>query len=63
MAVHGSDREEWRQPAQPAEEEQHEAHEPPRGALLITCGYLVLIVSLWLQVYLQLLSNGGLPRL
>jgi hypothetical protein len=43
-------------------EEEHESHEPPRGALLITCGYLVLIVTLWLQVYLQLLSNGGVPR-
>lgn len=44
---------------QPVAEEEHEAHEPPRGALLITCGYLVLIVALWLEVYLQLLSNGG----
>lgn len=51
-------------PAQalPATEEEHESHEPPRGALLITCGYLVLIVALWLEVYLQLLSNGGVPR-
>jgi hypothetical protein len=48
--------------AQPAAEEEHESHEPPRGALLITCGYLVLIVALWLEVYLQLLSNGGVPR-
>jgi hypothetical protein len=48
-------------PAQvhPAAEEDHETHEPPRGALLITCGYLVLIVALWLEVYLQLLNNGG----
>lgn len=43
-------------------EEEHESHEPPRGALLITCGYLVLICTLWLQVYLQLISNGGVPR-
>jgi hypothetical protein len=43
-------------------EEEHEAHEPPRGALLITCGYLVLITALWIEVYLQLLSNGGVPR-
>jgi hypothetical protein len=42
--------------------EVHESHEPPRGALLITCGYLVLICALWLQVYLQLISNGGVPR-
>ena len=42
--------------------EVQESHEPPRGALLITCGYLVLICALWLQVYLQLISNGGVPR-
>ncbi len=45
------------------EEEAHESHEPPRGALLITCGYLVLICVLWLEVYLQLINNGGVPRL
>lgn len=45
-----------------AEEEEHGSHEPPRGALLLTFGYLLVIVSLWLQVYLQLLSNGGVPR-
>lgn len=43
-------------------EEGHDAHEPPRGALLITCGYLLVICMLWLQVYLQLVSNGGVPR-
>lgn len=43
-------------------EEEHDAHEPPRGALLITCGYLLVICMLWLQVYLQLVSNGGVPR-
>lgn len=48
--------------AQPAAEEEHEPHEPPRGALLITIGYLVLITALWIEVYLQLLSNGGVPR-
>lgn len=42
--------------------EMQESHEPPRGALLITCGYLVLVCALWLQVYLQLISNGGVPR-
>ncbi|MCS6882000.1 MAG: hypothetical protein RMK84_08120 [Oscillochloridaceae bacterium] len=60
------DRERWaraRPAAEPAaEEDEHESHEPPRGALLIICGYLVLIVGLWLQVYLQLLSNGGVIR-
>lgn len=54
------DRERWARTRPAAEEEDHESHEPPRGALLIICGYLVLIVSLWLQVYLQLLSNGGI---
>jgi hypothetical protein len=43
-------------------DEEHDSHEPPRGALLITCGYLVLICALWLEVYLQLISNGGVPR-
>jgi hypothetical protein len=50
------------QTAQSAADEEHETHEPPRGALLITCGYLVLICALWLQVYLELVSNGGIPR-
>ncbi|GAB4442024.1 MAG: hypothetical protein OHK0015_40040 [Chloroflexi bacterium OHK40] len=43
-------------------DEEHEPHEPPRGALLITIGYLALVTALWMQVYLQLLSNGGIPR-
>lgn len=42
--------------------EEHESHEPPRGALLITCAYLVLITALWIEVYLQLVSSGGVPR-
>ncbi len=54
------DREPWARARPAAEEDEHESHEPPRGALLIICGYLVLIVGLWLQVYLQLLSNGGI---
>ncbi|MCX7792346.1 MAG: hypothetical protein N2378_17055 [Chloroflexaceae bacterium] len=54
------DRERWAQARPASEEDDHESHEPPRGALLIICGYLVLIVGLWLQVYLQLLSNGGI---
>lgn len=56
------DRERWARARPAAEEEEEESHEPPRGALLIICGYLVLIVGLWLQVYLQLLSNGGVIR-
>jgi hypothetical protein len=43
-------------------EHEDEPHEPPRGALLITCGYLVMVCALWLEVYLQLISNGGVPR-
>ncbi len=55
------ERERWARARPAREEEEHEeSHEPPRGALLIICGYLVLIVGLWLQVYLQLLSNGGI---
>ncbi len=61
MATQNTPDRERRARARPAaEEDEHESHEPPRGALLIICGYLVLIVSLWLQVYLQLLSNGGI---
>lgn len=52
----------WQAAAPEAEDDGHESHDPPRGALLITCGYLVLICGLWLQVYLQLISNGGVPR-
>ena len=40
--------------------EEHEVHEHPRGALLLTIFYLLLLVFLWLQVYLQLLSQGGI---
>jgi hypothetical protein len=61
MAWKGTQQDDQWQAAAPAEEE-HESHEPPRGALLITCGYLVLICALWLQVYLSLISNGGVPR-
>jgi len=35
-----------------------EGHEPPRGALLITVLYLLLIAVLWVNVYLQLLQRG-----
>jgi hypothetical protein len=56
-----TDDDQWQASTAEAEDE-HEAHEPPRGALLITCGYLVLICALWLEVYLQLISNGGVPR-
>lgn len=41
------------------ETEEHENHELPRGALLITLTYLAILAGLWIQVYLQLLANGG----
>jgi hypothetical protein len=34
----------------------------PRGALLLTLSFLALLVLLWMQVYLQLLMSGGIPR-
>lgn len=46
-------------------EEQHEeqeGHELPKGALVLTLTYLVLLTMLWMQVYLQLLNSGGVPR-
>jgi hypothetical protein len=43
-------------------EPEHESHELPRGALLITLTYLGVLVLLWVHVYLQLLSNGGISR-
>ena len=42
--------------------EGHETHEHPRGALVITIFYLLLLVVLWVNVYLQLLSSGGIPQ-
>jgi hypothetical protein len=46
-----------------AEEDDHgEEHPLPRGALLITLGYLALLTALWLHVYLQLLMSGGIPQ-
>lgn len=52
---------EGQEPAEGAEEE-HEASEQPRGALLLTLGFLLLLSLMWLQVYLQLLANGGIAR-
>ncbi|NTW02572.1 MAG: hypothetical protein HGA19_15050 [Oscillochloris sp.] len=43
--------------------EEHESHEPPRGTLLIMIGYLLVTITLWMQAYLTLLNNGGLPHL
>lgn len=44
------------------EDDEHETHELPRGALLITLTYLLILTLLWAQVYLQLLNSGGIPR-
>ncbi len=43
-------------------EEEHGTSELPRGALLITLSYLLLLTALWLQVYLHLLNSGGIPN-
>ncbi|NNJ09858.1 hypothetical protein EKD04_005920 [Chloroflexales bacterium ZM16-3] len=45
------------------EDEENEPHEPPRGTLLIMIGYLLVTITLWMQAYLTLLHNGGLPPL
>jgi hypothetical protein len=45
-----------------ADDDHDDDHEPPRGALLITIGYLLILTTLWMQVYLTLLSNGGIPQ-
>ena len=42
--------------------EPEETHEHPRGALLITIFYLLLLTFLWIQVYMQLLNEGGIAR-
>lgn len=44
------------------DEEDHEDHPLPMGALVMTLAYLALITTLWLDVYFQLLSNGGILR-
>jgi hypothetical protein len=43
-------------------DDHDEGHEPPRGALLITVGYLIILTILWMQAYLTLLTNGGIPQ-
>jgi hypothetical protein len=43
-------------------DDHDDGHEPPRGALLITVGYLIILTILWMQAYLTLLSNGGIPQ-
>lgn len=44
-----------------ATDDHEEGHEPPRGALLITVGYLIILTILWMQAYMTLLTNGGIP--
>lgn len=65
--MQGPQRNDWRiskpeESVELAEDTEHEEHEPPRGALLIMIGYLIVLSTLWLQVYLQLMTNGGVPR-
>ena len=45
-----------------AAEEEHDNEELPRGALLITLGFLALLALMWLQVYLKLLMDGGIAQ-
>jgi hypothetical protein len=45
----------------PSEDEHDDDHEPPRGALMIMLGFLLALSILWMQVYLTLLNNGGIP--
>ncbi|ACL25828.1 MULTISPECIES: hypothetical protein [Chloroflexus] len=45
----------------PSDDDHEEDHEPPRGALMITLGFLLALSILWMQVYLTLLNNGGIP--
>jgi hypothetical protein len=42
--------------------DEHEEHQLPVGALIITLSYLLLLTMLWVQVYLQMLNSGGIPR-
>lgn len=44
------------------DEEDHEDHPLPKGALFMTLAYLAMITVLWVDVYFQLLSNGGVTR-
>jgi hypothetical protein len=41
-----------------SDEAHDEQHELPRGALLLTITYLLLICLLWADVYLNLLGRG-----
>lgn len=43
-------------------EGDHESHPLPMGALAMILAYLVLLTLLWVQVYLQMLTSGGIPR-
>jgi hypothetical protein len=49
-------------PAAGSTDDHEEGHEPPRGALLITVGYLIILTILWMQAYMTLLTNGGIPQ-
>jgi hypothetical protein len=47
---------------QGAGEDEHEEHPLPKGALVITLSYLLLLTLLWVQVYMQMLNSGGVSR-
>lgn len=34
----------------------------PKGALLLTIAYLLLVTVLWANIYLELIHRGGLPQ-
>lgn len=44
------------------DDEHEEDHPLPKGALIITLAYLAMLTALWVQVYLQMLNSGGIPR-
>jgi hypothetical protein len=44
------------------DEEEHASHPLPVGALVIMLSYLLMLSALWVQVYLQMLNSGGVPR-
>jgi hypothetical protein len=37
------------------------SHPLPKGALVMILAYLILLSALWVQVYMLLLTSGGIP--
>ncbi|MEN9938570.1 MAG: hypothetical protein RLZZ387_5149 [Chloroflexota bacterium] len=60
--VDDTKRDERKAPSAHEPEDEHEAHLLPKGALVMMLAYLALLTLLWVQVYLQLLTSGGIPR-